>query len=102
LDKGLIRWVSVDLDRVFRVDVEGPDGVEREVMTSARIMGITVVPFPALAEAEIRFDVELMRALAASGVEAEGATARITSLVDPVETIVASAGESLLVAPPAE
>lgn len=103
MDKGLIRGVSVDLDMVRQIEVEGPDGEMRTIITSARIAGATVCPFQAFMEASITLDAELMQlleeegAVAASG-EFVGARARINLPVDAIETLLLEVEEALVAA----
>lgn len=105
MDGGLIRGVSVDLDMVKQVQVEGPDGEMRTIITSARISGATVCPFQAFMEASITLDAELMQLLEAEGADAVaasadyvGARARINLPVDPIETLLLEIDEALVAA----
>jgi|PlaIllAssembly_1097288.scaffolds.fasta_scaffold00276_2 hypothetical protein len=104
LDKGIMRGVSIDVDKVTTFDVAPTkDSGSRQIITKGRIMGLTGTPFQAFTEAFIGFDMERMNpiedAIAASG--AEGTTAFIWTPTDAIETIVASGGGSIPVAPPA-
>lgn len=112
LDKQMIRGISVDLDQVSITEVQSEDGTS-QVIEAGRIIGGTATPFAAFAECEIALDLDKMShpmiaALAASADfadwedELEGSMASIWSPVDAFETIVASAGQSIPVEPPAE
>lgn len=112
LDKQMIRGISVDLDQVSITEVQTADGT-RQVIEAGRIIGGTATPFAAFAECEIALDVDKMThpmiaALAASADfadwedEFEGAMAAVWSPTDAIETLVAFAGSSIPIDPPAE
>jgi hypothetical protein len=108
LDKQMMRGVSVDLDQVSITEVQGKDG-PRQVITAARIIGATATPFQAFVECEITLDADRMNtALAASAdfaeweSEIEGHLSSVWTPTDGIETIVASAGSSIPVAPPGD
>lgn len=106
MDKGLVRGVSVDLDKVAQIEVEGPDGTMKTIITSARISGATVCPFQAFMEAEVLLDAELMQlidehrgdALVAAGVVFEGNRARVLLPIDPIETMLLESELALVAA----
>lgn len=115
LDKQMIRGVSVDLDQVSTTEVQGKDGKISQIIEQGRIIGGTATPFAAFAECEIHLDTDKMStvadmapALAASAdfldweAELDGAMADVWSPVDAFETLVAHAGVTIPVDPPAE
>lgn len=103
MDRQMLRGVSVDLDMVQMMTVNTPAG-PKDIITSARIIGATACPFQAFAEATIQLDVERMdTALAAAASFAPvGRLARVWTPIDAFETIIASSGMSIPVAPPLE
>lgn len=113
LDKQMIRGISVDLDQVSITEVQGQDGTTSQVIEAGRIIGGTATPFAAFAECEIALDLDRMSrpmvaALAASAdftdweAEFDGAVAAVWSPTDAFETLVAFAGRSIPIDPPAE
>lgn len=76
---GMIRGVSVDFDKVTGNIIEEPlSGRELKIFTGARIMGLSITPFPAMEEASIWLveDDERADALVASGGEVYSPEAR--------------------------
>lgn len=101
LDRNLMRGVSVDLDTIAFVNGGGRGGPQRKTITSGRISGVTATPFQAFMEATIGLSIstESNEALAASG--ASRVTARVWTPIDPIESLIASAGATIPVDPPA-
>lgn len=95
LDRQTMRGISVDLDSVELAE-DRRSGVRN--ITKGRIRGATVCPFQAIVEASIELTNDEGDAMAASA--ADTSTARVFSVVDAVESLVASGGASIPLAPP--
>jgi hypothetical protein len=76
--RGELRGISADLDDVEMEIVMGEDDSPQMVFTRGRVMGATVVPFPALQEAYIESTAALTAALLVS----EDITGRLQSFDD--------------------
>lgn len=97
LDRQTMRGISVDLDSVELAE-DRRSGVRN--ITKGRIRGATVCPFQAIVEASIELTNDEGDAMAASA--GDSTTARVFSVVDAVESLVASGGSSIPLAPPKE
>lgn len=96
LDRRTMRGISVDLDSVRIVERRSKLGTES--IAAARIRGATCCMFQAIIEATIELTHEEESAMVAS---ASGTlTARVFAPIDPIESLVASAGSSIPLAPP--
>ena len=93
LDRQTMRGISVDLDSVELGDSR--NGVRN--ISKGRIRGATVCPFQAIVEATIELTTDEGDAMAAS---AGDITARVFTRVDATESLVASGGASIPLAPP--
>lgn len=97
LDRGTMRGISVDLDAVQLSESRTRLGTLRNI-SRGRIRGATVCPFQAIIEATIELTSNIEEgAMAAS---AGSMTARVFTPIDPVESLVASGGSSIPLAPP--
>jgi len=97
LDRGTMRGISVDLDAVQLSETRTKLGTLRNI-SRGRIRGATVCPFQAIIEATIELTTNTEEgAMAAS---AGSMTARVFTPIDPVESLVASGGSSIPLAPP--
>lgn len=93
LDRETMKGISVDLDSV---ELSQTGGVRQ--ISKGRIRGATVCPFQAIVEATIELtNDDEGEAMAAS---AGGRTARVFTVVDSVESLVASGGSAIPLAPP--
>ena len=97
LDRQTMRGISVDLDSVQLSEERTKLGVLRHI-AKGRIRGATVCPFQAIVEASIELTHEEDSAMVAS---ASGTLqARVFSVIDPVESLVASGGSAIPIARP--
>lgn len=97
LDRQTMRGISVDLDAVQLAETRSKLGTLRNI-ARGRIRGATVCPFQAIVEATIELTTEEEGAMAASA--AGTLTARVFTPVDAVESLVASGGSAIPLAPP--
>lgn len=99
LARHTMRGISVDLDSVQLAETRTSNGTFRNI-GKGRIRGATVCPFQAIIEASIELTYEEDTAMAAS---ASGTlTATVFTPTDSYESLVASGGTSIPIAPPTD